>query len=196
MFICYVSVFYVAYFDDRWMADRIVLSIAWVYILAVPFYLFFNVRVTGDVIPGMETIAYDLTPRNRGLVPPNRPLHQRDAQPAHRHPLCRVAVPASLRRRPPMDPISPHGLAVYGGDRVHHCVPRHPLDLRHRWRPAHRCRSGGDDGTLGWVRLAHWRRADDERTLGVPLDPTKGRAPRPCCTRHGPFAPIQTTRRA
>ncbi|GIS27675.1 MAG: hypothetical protein CM15mP128_4340 [Methanobacteriota archaeon] len=47
MFICYVSVFYVAYFDDRWMADRIVLSIAWVYILAVPFYLFFNVRVTG-----------------------------------------------------------------------------------------------------------------------------------------------------
>ena len=62
MFICYVYVFYVAYFDDRWMADRIVLSIAWVYILAVPFYLFFNVRVTGDVIPGMETIAYDLTP--------------------------------------------------------------------------------------------------------------------------------------
>ena len=62
MFICYVSVFYVAYFDDRWMADRIVLSIAWVYILAVPFYIFFNVRVTGDVIPGMETIAYDLTP--------------------------------------------------------------------------------------------------------------------------------------
>ncbi len=62
MFICYVSVFYVAYFDDRWMADRIVLSIAWVYVLAVPFYLFFNVRVTGDVIPGMETIAYDLTP--------------------------------------------------------------------------------------------------------------------------------------
>ncbi len=62
MFICYVSVFYVAYFDDRWMADRIVLSIAWVYVLAVPFYLFFNVRVTGDVIPGMETLAYDLNP--------------------------------------------------------------------------------------------------------------------------------------
>lgn len=62
MFICYVSVFYVAYFDDRWMADRIVLSIAWVYVLAVPFYLFFNVRVTGDVIPGMQTLAYDLNP--------------------------------------------------------------------------------------------------------------------------------------
>jgi hypothetical protein len=33
-----------------------------VYILAVPFYLFFNVRVTGDYIPMMDTIAYDLTP--------------------------------------------------------------------------------------------------------------------------------------
>ena len=62
MFICYVSIFYFAYFDDRWMADRITLSIAWVYLLAVPFYLFFNVRVTGDTIPEMETLAYSLTP--------------------------------------------------------------------------------------------------------------------------------------
>ncbi len=62
MFICYVSIFYFAYFDDRWLADRVTLSIAWVYILAVPFYLFFNVRVTGDTIPEMETLAYTLTP--------------------------------------------------------------------------------------------------------------------------------------
>jgi membrane-associated phospholipid phosphatase len=62
MFICYVSIFYFAYFDDRWLADRITLSIAWVYILAIPFYLFFNVRVTGDTIPEMETLAYNLTP--------------------------------------------------------------------------------------------------------------------------------------
>jgi len=62
MFICYVSVFYFTFFDDRWIADRMTLSIAWVYILAIPFYLFFNVRVTGDYIPGMETLAYDLTP--------------------------------------------------------------------------------------------------------------------------------------
>ena len=62
MFVCYVSVFYFAYFDDRWLADRVTLSIAWVYILAVPFYLFFNVRVTGDTIPEMETLAYTLTP--------------------------------------------------------------------------------------------------------------------------------------
>ena len=62
MFICYVSIFYMAYFDDRYMADRVTLSIAWVYFIAVPFYLFFNVRVTGDTIPGMETLAYNLTP--------------------------------------------------------------------------------------------------------------------------------------
>ncbi len=62
MFICYVSVFYFAYFDERWLADRVTLSIAWVYLLAVPFYLFFNVRVTGDTIPEMETLAYTLTP--------------------------------------------------------------------------------------------------------------------------------------
>lgn len=62
MFICYVSVFYFAYFDDRWLADRVTLSIAWVYVLALPFYLFFNVRVTGDAIPEMQTLAYTLTP--------------------------------------------------------------------------------------------------------------------------------------
>lgn len=62
MFICYVSVFYFAYFDDRWMADRVTLTIAWVYVLAVPFYLFFNVRVTGAYIPEMDTLAYSLNP--------------------------------------------------------------------------------------------------------------------------------------
>ena len=61
MVICYVSIFYFAYFDDRYLADRICLTIFWVYILAIPFYLFFNVRVTGDHIPAMETLAYDLT---------------------------------------------------------------------------------------------------------------------------------------
>ena len=44
------------------MADRISLTIFWVYILAIPFYLFFNVHVTGNYIPGMETLAYNHTP--------------------------------------------------------------------------------------------------------------------------------------
>ncbi len=61
MVICYVSIFYFAYFDDRYMADRIALTIFWVYVLAIPFYLFFNVHVTGNYIPGMETLAYNHT---------------------------------------------------------------------------------------------------------------------------------------
>ena len=56
------SFIYPIYFDDRHMADRVSLSMFWVYILAIPFYLFFNVKVTGNYVEGMETIAYDLTP--------------------------------------------------------------------------------------------------------------------------------------
>ena len=62
MFITYASIFYVTYFDDRWMADRVALSVAWVYLLAIPFYLFFNVRVTGFYIEDMDAIAYTLNP--------------------------------------------------------------------------------------------------------------------------------------
>ena len=58
----FASFVYPIYFDDRHMADRVSLSMFWVYILAIPFYLFLNVRVTGNYVPGMETIAYDLTP--------------------------------------------------------------------------------------------------------------------------------------
>ena len=62
MAITFSSFIYPIFFDDRYMADRVSLSMFWVYILAIPFYLFFNVRVTGNYIPEMETIAYDLTP--------------------------------------------------------------------------------------------------------------------------------------
>ena len=44
MVICYVSIFYFAYFDDRYMADRISLAIFWVYILAIPFTVFQRTR--------------------------------------------------------------------------------------------------------------------------------------------------------
>ncbi len=50
------------YFDDRKMANRVSTSILWSYFLAVPFFLFFNVRVTGDYITEMESIAYNLSP--------------------------------------------------------------------------------------------------------------------------------------
>ncbi|MDG1524779.1 MAG: phosphatase PAP2 family protein, partial [Candidatus Thalassarchaeaceae archaeon] len=53
---------YTCYFDDRHMADRISLTLLLTYMLALPFYLFFNVRVTGDYIPEMQTLGYHLTP--------------------------------------------------------------------------------------------------------------------------------------
>ncbi|MEC7272647.1 MAG: phosphatase PAP2 family protein, partial [Candidatus Thermoplasmatota archaeon] len=42
--------------------DRVALCVAWVYLLAIPFYLFFNVRVTGFYIEDMDAIAYTLNP--------------------------------------------------------------------------------------------------------------------------------------
>ena len=58
----FASFLYPIYFDDRHMADRVSLSMFWVYVIAIPFYLFFNVGVTGNHIPDMQAIAYDLTP--------------------------------------------------------------------------------------------------------------------------------------
>ena len=46
------SFVYPIYFDDRHMADRVSLSMFWVYILAIPFYLFLNVKVTGELCWG------------------------------------------------------------------------------------------------------------------------------------------------
>jgi len=62
MMIMFSAFVYTCYFDDRHMADRISLTILMTYILALPFYLFFNVRVTGDFIPEMQTLGYQLTP--------------------------------------------------------------------------------------------------------------------------------------
>ncbi|MBT4058839.1 MAG: inositol phosphorylceramide synthase [Euryarchaeota archaeon] len=62
MLLTYTASLYFVYFNDRWMADRVLLAMFFVYALAVPFYLFFNVRVTGDHIPAMEPLAYHLTP--------------------------------------------------------------------------------------------------------------------------------------
>jgi membrane-associated phospholipid phosphatase len=62
MMVLFSAFVYTCYFDDRHMADRITLTILLVYLLALPFYLFFNVRVTGDYIPGMEALGYNLTP--------------------------------------------------------------------------------------------------------------------------------------
>ena len=62
MMIIFCAFVYTCYFDDRHMADRLSLTLLLTYLLALPFYLFFNVRVTGDFIPEMQTLGYQLTP--------------------------------------------------------------------------------------------------------------------------------------
>ena len=62
MMIIFCAFVYTCYFDDRQMADRLSLTLLLTYLLALPFYLFFNVRVTGDFIPEMQTLGYQLTP--------------------------------------------------------------------------------------------------------------------------------------
>ena len=62
MMIIFSAFVYTCYFDDRHMADRISLTLLLTYLTALPFYLFFNVRVTGDFIPEMQTLGYQLTP--------------------------------------------------------------------------------------------------------------------------------------
>ncbi len=54
MMIIFSSFVYCIYFDDRHMADRVSLTMFYVYALAVPFYLFLNVRVNGGHIPAID----------------------------------------------------------------------------------------------------------------------------------------------
>lgn len=56
--IVYFSSALAAYAGDRRLANRMVLNVGVIYLLAVPFYVFFNVRITSHVIPGMDALLY------------------------------------------------------------------------------------------------------------------------------------------
>ncbi len=56
--IVYFSSALAAYAGDRRLANRMVLNVGVIYMLAVPFYVFFNVRITSHVIPGMDSLLY------------------------------------------------------------------------------------------------------------------------------------------
>ncbi len=62
VFINYFSVMLWAYVDDRELASLAALNYSIIYILAIPFYIFFNVQVTSDHIPGMKSLLYHSTP--------------------------------------------------------------------------------------------------------------------------------------
>ena len=58
LFLIYVTTVYYAYSGDRDMTDKVTLNYLLIYVLAVPYYLFFNVEVTSSWIPGMESLLY------------------------------------------------------------------------------------------------------------------------------------------
>ena len=58
VFMNYFTVILFAYRDDRELANLAALNYSLIYILAVPFYIFFNVQITSDYIPGMDALLY------------------------------------------------------------------------------------------------------------------------------------------
>ncbi len=62
VFLNYFTVMLWAYRDDRELANLAALNYSIIYILAVPFYIFFNVEVTSDFIPGMKALLYHAGP--------------------------------------------------------------------------------------------------------------------------------------
>jgi hypothetical protein len=62
VFINYFSVILFAYRDDRELVALSALNYSIIYILAIPFYIFFNVQITSDFIPGMQALLYNSSP--------------------------------------------------------------------------------------------------------------------------------------
>lgn len=62
LFLNYFTVILWAYRDDKELANLAALNYSVIYLLAVPFYIFFNVQVTSDFIPGMQALLYHSAP--------------------------------------------------------------------------------------------------------------------------------------
>jgi len=58
LFLIYVTTIYYMYTGERDLTDKVTLNYLLIYMLAVPYYLFFNVEVTSSYIPGMEALLY------------------------------------------------------------------------------------------------------------------------------------------
>lgn len=62
VFMNYFTVILFAYRDDKELATLAALNYSVIYILAIPFYIFFNVQITSDYIPGMQSLLYNSSP--------------------------------------------------------------------------------------------------------------------------------------
>jgi len=58
LFMIWFSPMYYILSNDKDMADKAALNYFVIYLLSVPFYLFFNVEVTSSYIPGMDALLY------------------------------------------------------------------------------------------------------------------------------------------
>ncbi|MBW3581981.1 MAG: hypothetical protein KY455_02685 [Euryarchaeota archaeon] len=58
IFLNYFSVILAAYADDRELANKLALNYFVIYLLSVPFYIFFNVQITSDYIAGLKALLY------------------------------------------------------------------------------------------------------------------------------------------
>ncbi len=58
VFLNYFTVILFAFRGDRELTSLAALNYSLIYVLAIPFYIFFNVQITSDYIPGMDALLY------------------------------------------------------------------------------------------------------------------------------------------
>ncbi len=74
IFIIYFSVILASYADDRELANKFALNYVVLYLLAIPFYVFFNVQIVSDYLPGMKALLYHSGPAYFTFFTANDPL--------------------------------------------------------------------------------------------------------------------------
>jgi membrane-associated phospholipid phosphatase len=89
VFVTYFAVMLWAYRDDRELADLASLTYSIIYLLAVPFYIFFNVQVTSRYVPGMRSLLYNAGPGWHSFFLAHDPLD-------NAFPSLHVAIPFGL----------------------------------------------------------------------------------------------------
>jgi membrane-associated phospholipid phosphatase len=89
VFLTYFAVMLWAYRDDREMADLAALTYSIIYLLAVPFYIFFNVQVTSHYVPGVRGLLYNAGPGWHSFFVTHDPLD-------NAFPSLHVAIPFGL----------------------------------------------------------------------------------------------------
>ncbi|HUR61775.1 MAG TPA: phosphatase PAP2 family protein [Candidatus Thermoplasmatota archaeon] len=89
VFLTYFAVMLWAYRDDKELADLAALTYSIIYLLAVPFYIFFNVQVTSRYVPGVRSLLYNAGPGWHSFFLAHDPLD-------NAFPSLHIAIPFGL----------------------------------------------------------------------------------------------------